>query len=66
VTEEEGWWTIREVLDERVGKAGQAEYLVQWEDEIHTGESFPPSWVCSSAVLLICWRIILTAYRLKK
>ncbi|EEU44338.1 uncharacterized protein NECHADRAFT_49362 [Fusarium vanettenii 77-13-4] len=47
VTEEEGWWTIREVLDERVGKAGQVEYLVQWEDEIHTGESFPPSWVCT-------------------
>ncbi|KAI8714431.1 hypothetical protein NCS52_01162800 [Fusarium sp. LHS14.1] len=45
VTEEEGWWTIREVLDERVGKAGQVEYLVQWEDEIHTGESFPPSWI---------------------
>ncbi|KAJ4167903.1 hypothetical protein NW754_011718 [Fusarium falciforme] len=45
VAEEEGWWTIREVLDERVGKAGQVEYLVQWEDEIHTGESFPPSWI---------------------
>lgn len=45
VTEEEGWWTIREVLDERVGKAGQVEYLVQWEDEIHTGETFPPSWI---------------------
>ncbi|UPK93296.1 hypothetical protein LCI18_004231 [Fusarium solani-melongenae] len=45
VTEEEGWWTIREVLDERVGKVGQVEYLVQWEDEIHTGESFPPSWI---------------------
>ncbi|KAJ4319675.1 hypothetical protein N0V84_006229 [Fusarium piperis] len=45
VTEEEGWWTIREILDERVGKAGQVEYLVQWEDEIHTGESFPPSWI---------------------
>ncbi|RSL58496.1 hypothetical protein CEP54_007743 [Fusarium duplospermum] len=45
VTQEEGWWTIREVLDERIGKAGQIEYLVQWEDEIHTGESFPPSWI---------------------
>ncbi|KAI8659532.1 hypothetical protein NCS56_01170700 [Fusarium sp. Ph1] len=45
VIEEEGWWTIHEVLDERVGKAGQVEYLVQWEDEIHTGESFPPSWI---------------------
>ncbi|KAK7421769.1 hypothetical protein QQX98_001983 [Neonectria punicea] len=39
----EEWYTIRQILDERIVK-GKVEYLVDWDDNINTGESYPPSW----------------------
>ncbi|KJZ74175.1 hypothetical protein HIM_06406 [Hirsutella minnesotensis 3608] len=40
---EEVWYTIRRILDERVVK-GRLEYLVDWDDNISTGEAYEPSW----------------------
>lgn len=42
--EEDGWYTVRGILDERKLK-GKAEYLVDWDDNPVTGESYPSSWV---------------------
>ncbi|KAJ6438502.1 decaprenyl-diphosphate synthase subunit 1 [Purpureocillium lavendulum] len=38
------WFTIRGILDERETKAGQVEYLVDWDDHPETGEKYEPTW----------------------
>lgn len=43
-TLDEGWYTIRRVLQERL-RNGRIEYLVDWDDNTETGEAYPPSWV---------------------
>ena len=48
--EEETWYQIRKIIDERI-KNKRTEYLVDWEDNIDTGESYDPSWV---GILLLC------------
>ncbi|KAG6041905.1 hypothetical protein E4U41_000393, partial [Claviceps citrina] len=40
---DEGWFTIRAILDERRVK-GRTEYLVDWDDDATTGEAFDPTW----------------------
>lgn len=42
--EEDGWYTVRGILDERKVK-GKTEYLVDWDDNPKTGEPYPSSWV---------------------
>ncbi|PHH89785.1 hypothetical protein CDD83_5274 [Cordyceps sp. RAO-2017] len=46
---EEGWYSIRGILDEREA-SGRVDYLVDWDDNIDTGESYDPTWVCSREV----------------
>lgn len=41
---DEGWFTIRSILDERVVR-GRIEYLVDWDDNETTGEAYSPTWV---------------------
>ncbi|KAL7936708.1 hypothetical protein V8C35DRAFT_239356 [Trichoderma chlorosporum] len=41
--QDEGWWTIRRILDERTVK-GRVEYLVDWDDNIVTGQPYDPTW----------------------
>ncbi|KAI9149253.1 hypothetical protein HJFPF1_11303 [Paramyrothecium foliicola] len=43
VTEEEGWWSIRAIIDERVSN-GCTEYLVDWEPDSATGKTFEATW----------------------
>ncbi|POR39584.1 Uncharacterized protein TPAR_00222, partial [Tolypocladium paradoxum] len=47
--EDDCWYTIKDILDEREAKGG-LEYLVDWDDNIATGEAYPPSWVLSGEV----------------
>ncbi|KAL7948974.1 hypothetical protein V8C42DRAFT_233609 [Trichoderma barbatum] len=41
--QDEGWYTIRRILDERTVK-GRVEYLVDWDDNLVTGQSYEPTW----------------------
>ncbi|KAL7913816.1 hypothetical protein GGI35DRAFT_438672 [Trichoderma velutinum] len=41
--QDEGWYTIRRILDERTVK-GRVEYLVDWDDNIVTGQAYDPTW----------------------
>ncbi|KND93749.1 hypothetical protein TOPH_01666 [Tolypocladium ophioglossoides CBS 100239] len=41
--EDERWYNIRGILDEREAK-GCVEYLVDWDDNIDTGEAYSPTW----------------------
>lgn len=43
-SDEEGWYTIRAILDERLVK-GRVEYLVDWDDNKETGKTYLPTWV---------------------
>ncbi|RFU81732.1 chromo domain [Trichoderma arundinaceum] len=43
--QDEGWYTIRRILDERTIK-GRVEYLVDWDDNIVTGQAYDPTWSC--------------------
>jgi hypothetical protein len=38
------WSSIKDILDER-RRNGRLEYLVEWENDPDTGESFPTEWV---------------------
>lgn len=40
---DEGWFTIRSILDERLVR-GRVEYLVDWDDDKTTGEAYSPTW----------------------
>ncbi|KAG6009967.1 hypothetical protein E4U21_000738 [Claviceps maximensis] len=40
---DDGWFTIRAIIDERRVK-GRTEYLVDWDDDETTGESYAPTW----------------------
>lgn len=42
--DDEGWYSIKGILDERKA-SGRVEYLVDWENDIDTGEQYPPSWI---------------------
>ncbi|KAM3540466.1 hypothetical protein ARSEF1564_006601 [Beauveria bassiana] len=44
-----GWYTIRQILDEK-RVANRIQYLVDWDDDAKTGESHEPTWVPSSDV----------------
>ncbi|OAA37729.1 Chromo domain-like protein [Beauveria brongniartii RCEF 3172] len=44
-----GWYTIRQILDEK-RVANRIQYLVDWDDDAKTGESHEPTWVSSSNV----------------
>jgi hypothetical protein len=44
VVEDTRWYTIRCIVDERTS-CEELEYLVDWEDDIETGESYGPTWV---------------------
>ncbi|KAM4056205.1 HDA1 complex subunit [Hirsutella rhossiliensis] len=46
---DEGWYSIKDILDERKA-SGLVEYLVDWENNIVTGESYAPTWVLSPEV----------------
>jgi hypothetical protein len=52
VTAEEGWWSIRAIIDERLVN-GRVEYLVDWEPDTKTGKSFEPTWVSSRSHLAL-------------
>ncbi|KAK5993383.1 hypothetical protein PT974_06813 [Cladobotryum mycophilum] len=41
--EEEGWYSIRRILDQKVVR-GRVQYLVDWDDNIVTGEKYTPTW----------------------
>ncbi|KAK4071510.1 uncharacterized protein Triagg1_6171 [Trichoderma aggressivum f. europaeum] len=41
--QDEGWYTIRRILDERTVK-GRVEYLVDWDDNTVTGQAYDPTW----------------------
>ncbi|OPB40153.1 hypothetical protein A0O28_0002320 [Trichoderma guizhouense] len=41
--QDEGWYTIRRILDERTVK-GRVEYLVDWDDNTVTGQPYDPTW----------------------
>ncbi|PFH58873.1 hypothetical protein XA68_13097 [Ophiocordyceps unilateralis] len=45
----EEWFTIRGILQERRIK-GRVEYLVDWDDNIITGEAYNPTWTLSRDV----------------
>jgi hypothetical protein len=40
----EGFWKVRAILDEKIER-GVLRYLVDWEDDHKTGESYKPTWV---------------------
>lgn len=40
-----GWYTIKGIVDERLGNRRRVEYLVEWDDNPETGEKYPASWV---------------------
>ncbi|UNI18907.1 hypothetical protein JDV02_005142 [Purpureocillium takamizusanense] len=42
--EDDAWYTIRGIIDERKVKGRRIEYLVDWDDNPETGEAYPPSW----------------------
>ncbi|KAF4512897.1 hypothetical protein G6O67_000227 [Ophiocordyceps sinensis] len=46
---DEGWYTIKDILNERKA-SGPVEYLVDWENNIITGEPYSPTWVRSPEV----------------
>lgn len=58
----EEWYTIRQILDERIVK-GQVEYLVDWDDNVNTGEVYPPSWVRISILELMHMALIIASHR---
>ncbi|KAL7959701.1 hypothetical protein V8C34DRAFT_106473 [Trichoderma compactum] len=41
--QDEGWYTIRRILDERTVK-GRVEFLVDWDDNTVTGQAYEPTW----------------------
>ncbi|OAA40345.1 Chromo domain-like protein [Metarhizium rileyi] len=43
VSDEEGWYKIRSILDERLVN-GYVEYLVDWDDNKETGQVYSPTW----------------------
>jgi hypothetical protein len=43
VTPEEGWWSIKAIVDERIVN-GCVEYLVDWEPDHVTGATYEPTW----------------------
>jgi hypothetical protein len=47
VVEDTRWYTIRCIVDKRTIR-GELEYLVDWEDDIETGESYGATWVSLS------------------
>ncbi|KPM41571.1 hypothetical protein AK830_g4960 [Neonectria ditissima] len=49
VRQTEDWYPVRQILDERIVK-GKVEYLVDWEDNSNTGESYSPTWEQSEDV----------------
>ncbi|OAA54198.1 hypothetical protein ISF_08425 [Cordyceps fumosorosea ARSEF 2679] len=44
-----GWFTIRRILDEK-RVANRVQYLVDWDDDVNTGESYEPTWAWSADV----------------
>ncbi|KAJ6785376.1 hypothetical protein PWT90_04537 [Aphanocladium album] len=53
-----GWFSIRQILDER-RIANRLEYLVDWDDDVNTGEIYEPTWALSTDVTALAkqeWR----------
>ncbi|KAJ3490015.1 hypothetical protein NLG97_g5867 [Lecanicillium saksenae] len=50
-----GWFTIRRILDER-RIANRIQYLVDWDDDINTGETYEPTWAWSADVTALAKR----------
>jgi hypothetical protein len=39
------YFSVKEILDERE-EQGRIEFLIDWEDDAESGESYTPTWVC--------------------
>ena len=46
----EGYWKVRGILDEKFER-GELRYLVDWEDNRKTGESYKPTWVWAGCLV---------------
>lgn len=47
-SESQDWFSIRDIIQEKIHK-GKLYYLVDWEDDVRTGDPYEPSWVRSLA-----------------
>jgi hypothetical protein len=44
------WWTIKRILEEKTVR-GRVQYLVEWDDNLVTGQAYDPEWVCLDMML---------------
>lgn len=47
-SESQDWFSIRDIIQEKIHK-GKLYYLIDWEDDVRTGDPYEPSWVRSLA-----------------